>query len=113
VFVEVTVSDPSDFETALDVNGEIMYARYRVLTCRARRCPTRSRPCCSHVREETGRVPHSYFEWTEGSPLANLLRFLFFGVGEVAPVTRECCGRPSPTATAAARARRLIGVVRG
>jgi hypothetical protein len=30
-----------------------------------------------------------YFEWTEGDPLTNVARFLLFGVGEVAPATRE------------------------
>ena len=45
------------------------------------------------VRQRTGVRPHVYFEWTEGSPLANLARFLFFGVGEVAPVTREVLRR--------------------
>jgi hypothetical protein len=41
------------------------------------------------VRDRTGLVPHVYFTWTEGNPLLNLLRFLFVGAGEVAPVTRE------------------------
>lgn len=49
-----------------------------------------------HVRDETGKVPHIYFEWTEGNPLANLLRFLFFGVDEVAPVTREVLREAEP-----------------
>src|SRR3954447_8247629 len=30
-------------------------------------------------------TPHLYVEWTEGDPVGNLLRFLLFGVGEVAP----------------------------
>lgn len=34
--------------------------------------------------DETDVVPHLYFEWTEGNPIANLLRFLMLGVGEVA-----------------------------
>jgi hypothetical protein len=42
------------------------------------------------------RLPHIYFEWTEGNPAANLIRFLIFGVGEVAPVTREVIRRAEP-----------------
>jgi hypothetical protein len=42
-----------------------------------------------HIRDLTGECPHIYFDWTEGNPVAHLLRFLIFGSGEVAPVTRE------------------------
>ena len=48
------------------------------------------------MRDHTDRLPHIYFEWTEGNPAANLIRFLFFGVGEVAPVTREVIRRAEP-----------------
>ena len=46
-----------------------------------------------HVRDQTGVVPHIYFEWTEGNPAMQFLRFLLFGLGEVAPVTREVLRR--------------------
>ena len=38
-------------------------------------------------------MPHVYFNWTEGDPVLHLLQFLIFGVGEVAPVTREVLRR--------------------
>jgi hypothetical protein len=41
------------------------------------------------IRDETGRIPHAYFGWTEGNPIAYLLKFLAFGEGDTAPVTRE------------------------
>ncbi|ORM36555.1 hypothetical protein BFL43_06730 [Williamsia sp. 1135] len=50
-----------------------------------------------HIRDETGANPNVYFEWSEGNPLLNLLRFLFIGMGEVAPVTREVLRRAEPT----------------
>ena len=37
-----------------------------------------------HIRDLTGKRPHVYFDWTEGNPVAHLLRFLIFGSGEVA-----------------------------
>ncbi len=93
IFVEVTVGDPSDFETRLEVRGEVMHGQYRVLTMKSSSVPNALGALAIHARDATGVVPHIYFEWTEGNPVANFLRFLMFGVGEVAPVTREVVRR--------------------
>ncbi len=93
IFVEVTVTDPSDFETRLEVVGHVMHGRYRVLTVESSSVPNALAALAISARDETGVVPHLYFEWTEGNPVANVLRFLMFGVGEVAPVTREVMRR--------------------
>jgi hypothetical protein len=94
VFVEVTVTDPSDFETgALEVHGEVLHGTFRVLTLESSSVPNALAALLLTVRDRTGATPHIYFEWTEGSPLVNLLRFMLFGVGEVAPVTREVLRR--------------------
>ena len=42
-----------------------------------------------YIRDQTGVIPHVYFGWTEGNPIAYLLKFLAFGEGDTAPVTRE------------------------
>ena len=96
IFVEVTVRDPSDFETALDVRGVVMHNRYRVLTLESATVPNALAALLLHIRDQTGARPHIYFEWTEGNPVANLLRFLLFGQGEVAPVTREVLREAEP-----------------
>jgi hypothetical protein len=49
-----------------------------------------------HVRDRTAKRPHAYFGWTEGSPIVNLLRYLIFGDGEVAPITREVLRKAEP-----------------
>ena len=95
VFVEVTVTDPSDFETELFARGEI-HQDQRVLAVTGSSVPTALAALVLHVRDLTGRRPHLYFGWTEGSPLANLLRYLVLGQGEVAPVTREILRRAEP-----------------
>ncbi|MET0764148.1 MAG: amino acid transporter [Blastococcus sp.] len=96
VFVEVTVTDPSEFETALDVHGEVVHERYRVLRMQSSTVPNALAALLLHIRDETHRVPHIYFEWTEGNPLANVLRFLVTGSGEIAPVTREVLREAEP-----------------
>ncbi|QKW05077.1 APC family permease [Streptomyces sp. NA04227] len=96
VFVEVTVTDPSEFEASLSVRGEVMHNRYRVLTMESSSIPNALAALLLHVRDTSGRIPHIYFEWTEGSPFANFLRFFLFGQGEVAPVTREVLREAEP-----------------
>ncbi|MFD7774699.1 amino acid transporter [Streptomyces sp. NPDC059753] len=99
VFVEVTVLDPSEFEGDLNVRGEVLHSRYRVLSLEATSIPNALAALLLHIRDTTGRVPHIYFEWTEGNPLANFLRFFLFGQGEVAPVTREVLREAEPNPT--------------
>ncbi|MEV6736268.1 amino acid transporter [Streptomyces sp. NPDC051104] len=96
VFVEVTVRDPSEFESSMTVRGEVMHGRYRVLTLESSSIPNALAALMLHVRESTGCIPHIYFEWTEGNPFANFLRFFLFGQGEVAPVTREVLREAEP-----------------
>lgn len=96
VFVEVTVLDPSEFEASLTVRGEVLHGRYRVLTLESSSIPNALAALLLHVRDTTGCIPHIYFEWTEGSPFANFLRFFLFGQGEVAPVTREVLREAEP-----------------
>jgi hypothetical protein len=96
IFVEVSVADPSDFESSLQVHGEILHGTYRVLTLGSSSVPNGLAALLLAARDRTGVLPHIYFEWTEGNPLANLLRFLLFGAGEVAPVTREVLREAEP-----------------
>jgi hypothetical protein len=60
------------------------------------RSPTVSTAVLLAARDLTGATPHIYFAWTEGNPVASFLRFLLFGVGEVAPVTREVLREAEP-----------------
>lgn len=96
IFVEVYVTDPSDFEGTMSVRGGSVHGHHRVLRMRAPTVPNALAALTLHIRDTTGATPHIYFEWTEGSPVANLASFLFFGVGEVAPTTREVLRRAEP-----------------
>ncbi|MEU5633413.1 APC family permease [Streptomyces rishiriensis] len=99
VFVEVTVVDPSEFEAGLTVRGEVLHGRYRVLTLESSSISNALAALLLHTRDTTGCIPHIYFEWTEGNPFANFLRFFLFGQGEVAPVTREVLREAEPDRT--------------
>ncbi|MFF8945906.1 amino acid transporter [Streptomyces sp. NPDC014864] len=96
VFAEVTITDPSEFEAGLTVRGEVLHDRYRVLTLEHSSVSNALAALLLHARDMTGCTPHIYFEWTEGNPFNNFLRFFLFGQGEVAPVTREVLREAEP-----------------
>jgi hypothetical protein len=87
----VTLADPSDFESALYVEGEERHG-HRILKTRS---PTIAE-LLLHIHNMTGKLPHIYFAWTEGNPVKYLLRYLFLGDREVAPVTREVLREAEP-----------------
>jgi hypothetical protein len=95
VFLEVTITDPSEFEAELHVTGTRREG-YRVLRVASPAVPNAIAALLLHLRDSTGTAPHIYFDWTEGNPVLHLLRYLFFGVGEVAPTTREILRRAEP-----------------
>ena len=88
IFIEVLKSDSSDFEEDLVVHGSVTHG-YRVLKVTSGNVPNTIATILLQIRNITGVVPEIYFEWTEGNPLSNMIRFLVSGEGEVAPVTRE------------------------
>jgi hypothetical protein len=92
VFLEITVTDPSEFETELYVSGAYC-GDYRILRVASPAVANAIAALLLRIRDSTGTPPHIYFDWTEGNPVLNLLHYLFFGVGEVAPVTREILRR--------------------
>ena len=88
LFLEVYPTDSSEFEEDLDVRG-VEVDGYRVLRVRSASIPNTLAAVLLKIRDETGVVPEAYFEWNEGNPVSNMLRFLLFGNGEIAPVARE------------------------
>ena len=95
VLLEVTVTDPSDFESPLRVYGEDRFG-YRVLRVEAPSVANAIAAVLLDIRDHTGKLPHIYFSWTEGNPVLYLLRYLVFGEGEIAPLTREVLRQAEP-----------------
>jgi hypothetical protein len=88
LFLEVSPGDVSDFTDTLDITG-VDVGGYRVLRTTSPAIPNAIAALLLHIRDQTGRIPHAYFGWTEGNPIVYLLKFLAFGEGDTAPVTRE------------------------
>jgi hypothetical protein len=88
IFLEVHPTDSSDFEEDLVVRGVEKHG-FRVLEVASGNVPGTLAAVLLEIRNLTDVVPNIYFEWTEGNPISNMLKYLFVGSGEVAPVTRE------------------------
>ncbi|HEV2800482.1 MAG TPA: amino acid permease [Pyrinomonadaceae bacterium] len=88
LFFEVKPGDASEFTERLKVRG-VELDGYRVLRTRSPAVPNAIAAFLLHIRNTTGKVPHIYFGWSEGNPLAYLFKYVAFGEGDTAPVTHE------------------------
>ncbi|MGL4304585.1 MAG: amino acid transporter [Mycobacteriaceae bacterium] len=95
LILEVNVTDSSDFSTDLLIHGR-QRGQHRILWVNSPAIPNSIAAVLLAIRDHTGVNPNVYFEWSEGNPVKNLIQFLFIGVGEVAPVTREVLRRAEP-----------------
>jgi hypothetical protein len=95
LFLEVKPGDASEFSDTLEVAG-VDVGGYRVLRCTSPAIPNAIAGLLLDLRDRTGCVPHAYFGWTEGNPIAYLLKFLAFGEGDTAPVCREVLRKAEP-----------------
>lgn len=96
LFLEIDIGDASEFSDdelcvqGVEVNG------YRVLRGKSAAVPNAIAALLLYLRDMTGKIPHAYFGWSEGNPLKYLLRYVLFGEGETAPVTREVLRQAEP-----------------
>ena len=88
LFLEIQRIDASDFESCLCVQG-VRVGAHKILRVSSPAVPNAIAAILIHIRDLTGKVPHVYFSWNEGSPITHVFRFFFLGEGDVAPVTRE------------------------
>ncbi|MEW6211237.1 MAG: amino acid transporter [Acidobacteriota bacterium] len=95
IFLEVRISDASEFSDELEVKGHYVDG-YRVLRADSPAVPNAIAAFLMYLRNETGRIPHVYFGWSEGNPISYLIRYIAFGEGDTAPVTREVLRQAEP-----------------
>ena len=95
LFYEIDLGDASEFKGKLQIRG-IDVAGYKILRTEAPAVPNAIAALLLHLRDKTGKIPHVYFGWSEGNPIAYLIRYIIFGEGDTAPVTREILRQAEP-----------------
>ncbi|MBE9141544.1 amino acid transporter [Nodosilinea sp. LEGE 07088] len=95
IFLEVQVFDASVFIDMIRVKG-MEVGGYRILRVKSSAVPNAIAALLLYLRDQTGTLPHVYFEWVEGNPVRYLLRFTLFGEGDVPLVTREVLRKAEP-----------------
>ena len=88
LFYEIDVGDASEFAGGLFIRG-LDIDGYKILRTEAPAVPNAIAALLLHLRDTTGKIPHVYFGWSEGNPIMYLARYILFGEGDTAPVTRE------------------------
>jgi hypothetical protein len=88
LFFEVTPGDASEFSGVLKVRGETVDG-FQILRTESPAVPNAIAAFLLFLRNETGKLPHVYFGWSEGNPVSYLLKYIAFGEGDTAPVTHE------------------------
>src|SRR6185436_3208247 len=84
LFLEIDIGDASEFADVLRVTG-VKINDHRVLRACGAAVPNAIAAFLLHVRDKTGKIPHAYFDWSEGNPIKYLFNYLVFGEGDTAP----------------------------
>jgi hypothetical protein len=91
-FFEVERGDTSDFTDVLHVEGR-WEGSSRVLHGRSAVVANSIAALLLYIENSTGCIPHVYFHWTDVNPVTNVMRFIFLGEGDTAPLTHEVLRR--------------------
>jgi hypothetical protein len=94
-FFEVIRGDASDFSEKLRVTGRRV-GRHRILSAKSPVVANSIAGMLIYLERRTGKVPHVYFRWTQVSPAVNMMRFIFLGEGDTAPLTQEVLRKAIP-----------------
>jgi hypothetical protein len=95
LFYEIETGDASEFKGKLFIRG-VDVEGYKILRTQAPAVPNAIAGFLLYLRDTTGKIPHVYFGWSEGNPIMYLARYILFGEGDTAPVTREILRQAEP-----------------
>jgi hypothetical protein len=91
-FIEVERGDTSEFTETIAVQGS-REGPNRVLRARSPAVANAIAALLIQIKKTTGCIPQVYFHWADIDPIINLLRFVFLGEGDTAPLTHEILRR--------------------
>ena len=91
-FFEVERGDTSEFTEHLRVQGR-REENNRILSARSAVVANSMAALLIHLEQTTECIPHVYFHWTDVNPVTNVMRFIFLGEGDTAPLTHEVLRR--------------------
>jgi hypothetical protein len=91
-FVEVARGDTSDFTEYLQVHG-VREGTDRIFRATSAAVPNSIAALLIYLKQATGCIPHAYFHWTDVNPVMNVMRYIFLGEGDTAPLTHEVLRR--------------------
>jgi hypothetical protein len=97
-FFEVIRTDFSDFQHTLCVEGRRL-GGHKFLYAKSPVVANSIAALLIELERRTGNIPHGYFKWREGNPISNMIKFIFLGEGDTAPVTHEVLRRAVPDIT--------------
>ncbi|HQZ97525.1 MAG TPA: hypothetical protein PLP21_14480, partial [Pyrinomonadaceae bacterium] len=97
LFYEIEIGDASEFTGKLLITG-VDIGGYKILRTKAPAVPNAIAALLLNLRDKTKKIPHVYFGWSEGNPIHYLIRYILFGEGDTAPVTREILRQAEPDA---------------
>ena len=95
LFYEIELGDASEFKGKLKIRG-VDIDGYKILRTEAPAVPNAIAGLLLYLKSRTGKIPHVYFGWSEGNPIHYLIRYILFGEGDTAPVTREILRQAEP-----------------
>jgi hypothetical protein len=91
-FIEVERGDTSEFNEHLRVQG-CREGSNRILRVKSPVVANSIAALLIYLEKTTGHIPHVYFHWTDINPVTNVMRFIFLGEGDTAPLTHEVLRR--------------------